>query len=116
MPDAADESASPNAWAQPSAAAMTTRGQVVLLHDGIEELLVYDRHEQRGALVEFHDLRGRGTLGPAELARLLDDDLGDFADGAHELVGARRRQPDRATLRRHTAAAGADDGAPSRRW
>jgi alpha-amylase len=83
--------------AEASAAAMTTEEQVVLLHEGIEDLLVYDDHEVRGALVAFHDLTEARDAGPAELAQLALADLGDFAGGAHELVALSGAE---ATLRR----------------
>lgn len=68
------------------AADTTTDEAIVLLDEGLEDLLVYDRHEQRGALVTLRDLAMSEALGASELARLLDEDLGDFTDTCHELV------------------------------
>jgi alpha-amylase len=68
-------------------AGATTSGEaVVLLDDGLAELLVYDTHEQRGALVEIRSLSDSRAVGPSELARLLADDLGDFVDTPHQIV------------------------------
>ncbi len=86
-----------------SAAAMTTEDQVVLLHEGIEDLLVYDDHERRGALVAFHDLAAARDAGPTELATLSLADLGDFTAAAHELVAL---DEGAATLRRLGRVAG----------
>ena len=46
------------------AAATTTEDVVVLLDEGLDELLVYDRHEQRGGLVTIRNLAAAETLGP----------------------------------------------------
>ncbi|MEA2623581.1 MAG: 4-alpha-glucanotransferase, partial [Chloroflexota bacterium] len=50
------------------AAATTTEDAVVLKDEGIAELLVYDRHEQRSALVTLRDLAAARELGPQSLA------------------------------------------------
>ncbi len=78
--------AAPVADTAGDAAATTTDEGIVLLDEGLEQLLVYDRHEQRGALVTIRDLATADSLGSSELARLLDEDLGDFTGTPHEVV------------------------------
>jgi alpha-amylase len=75
----------------------------VLLHEGIGELLVYDPHERRGALVAFHDLADARAAGPAELAGLNLADLGDFGNGVHELLSVDAGE---ATVRRRGSVGG----------
>jgi alpha-amylase len=84
---AAGELAAERARPAGDAAATTTDEEaVVLLDDGLAELLVYDTHEQRSALVEIRDLAAARDIGPSELARLLAEDVGDFVDAPHEIV------------------------------
>ena len=80
------DAAAPGADPAGDAASTTTDEGIVLLDEGLEQRLVYDRHEQRGALVTIRDLATADSLGSSELARLLDEDLGDFTGTAHEVA------------------------------
>jgi alpha-amylase len=59
---------------------------VILKDEGLRDLLVYDRHELRGALVELRDVEAAAKVGPHELARVQDEEIGDFVDGPFEVV------------------------------
>jgi 4-alpha-glucanotransferase len=109
------ETDEPAAGADPAgdAGATTTEDAVVLLDEGLDQLLVYDRHEQRGGLVTIRDLAAAESLGSSDLARLLDEDLGDFTDTPHEIVALSNET---LTVRREgTVRGAAAAGQPSRR-
>jgi 4-alpha-glucanotransferase len=59
---------------------------VTLKDEGLAELLVYDRHELRGGLVELRELEAAAAVGPAELAQIRDEEIGDFADTPFAVV------------------------------
>jgi hypothetical protein len=59
---------------------------ITLKDEGLGELLVYDRHELRGALVELRDLREAARVGPAELAGVRDKEIGDFVEAPFNVV------------------------------
>jgi hypothetical protein len=59
---------------------------ITLKDAGLRELLVYDRHEQRGALVELRDAAAAATVGATELAQVRDEEIGNFADAPYAVA------------------------------
>jgi hypothetical protein len=69
------------------AAGILSPHEAITLKDtGLRDLLVYDRHEQRGALVELRDAAAAATVGATELAQVRDEEIGDFADAPYGVV------------------------------
>jgi alpha-amylase len=97
-------------------AAVATKGGILSPHEtiilkdpGLRELLVYDRHELRGALVELRELGAASKIGPSELAKVRDEDIGDFVDGAFEVV---ELSEGRAVVRREGHVRSGESSAP----
>ena len=59
---------------------------VVVKEDGLERLLVYDRHERRSGLVHLIDAEVSRQLGPRELADETFADLAGDPEAAHEIA------------------------------
>ncbi len=95
--------------ARKAAGILSPHETVVLKDKGLRELLVYDRHELRGGLVELRETDAATRIGPAELARVRDEEIGDFVQGPFEVV---ELEDGRAVVRRKGHIRSSDTAVP----
>jgi alpha-amylase len=95
--------------ARKAAGILSPHETVTLKDEGLRELLVYDRHELRGALVELRELDAAPGIGPTELAGVMDEEIGDFVEAPFEVI---EMEEGRVVVRRRGHVRSGDAAAP----